>query len=199
MDFHPNVIASADPGFSKQVRYKRGTTSGKENGLSLLIDTESYDHGFKGAFNQIVLQCKCHKRNPKAPLVRESPFSFTTMATSLSWALDPSGNFAISLAMKVICRKFQEKYICSFRLSPGTDVEVNVVPQVTLTTEDAINKFSPNDRGCYACEEAKFRFMPGDPGKDRSEFVFGNFFPQIPRLVSSVGTATASPTASLSR
>ena len=46
------MIASADPGFSKRVRYKRGTTSGKENGLSLLIDTESYDHGFKGTLRQ---------------------------------------------------------------------------------------------------------------------------------------------------
>ena len=58
-------------------------------------------------------------------------------------------------------------------MSPGSDVEVNVVPQVTLTTEDAINKFSPADRGCYACEEAKFRFMPGDPGRYLSELVFG--------------------------
>ena len=59
-----------------------------------------------------------------------------------------------------------------YRLSPGTDVEVNVVPQVTLTTEDAINKFSPTDRGCYACDEAKFRFMPSDPGKCLSQFIF---------------------------
>ena len=67
---------------------------------------------------------------------------------------------------------FCKYYICNFRLSPGTDVEVNVVPQVTLTTEDAINKFSPTDRGCYACHEAKFRFMPSDPGKCLSQFIF---------------------------
>ena len=46
------------------------------------------------------------------------------------------------------------------------------MPQVTLTTEDAINKFSPTDRGCYACDEAKFRFMPSDPGKCLSQFIF---------------------------
>ena len=49
VDFHPDVISSPDPGIAKRVLYKRGTTSGKENGLSLLIDTESYDHGFKGS------------------------------------------------------------------------------------------------------------------------------------------------------
>ena len=87
------------------------------------------------------------------------------------------------------------------RLSPGTDVEVNVVPQVTLTTEDAINKFSPTDRGCYACDEAKFRFMPGDPGEyfGQLDHLTNTFLNQIRRLVNSVGTATASPTASLSR
>ena len=75
------------------------------------------------------------------------------------------------------------------------------MPQVTLTSEEAIEKFKPTDRGCYACDEAKFRFMPGDPGRFLSELVFGDFdfFPQILRLVSSVGIATASPTASLSR
>ena len=73
------------------------------------------------------------------------------------------------------------------------------MPQVTLTSEEAIEKFKPTDRGCYACDEAKFRFMPGDPGaffKKKSVF---QCISQTLRLVNSDGTATASQTASSSR
>ena len=129
-------------------------------------------------FNQKDLQWKHLKRNPKALLVPESPFFFTTTAINLSWVLGPSG---ITCNIFGHERDLSNKDNSNLRLSPGTDVEVNVVPQVTLTTEDAINKFSPADRGCYACEEAKFRFMPGDPGKYLSELVFG----QLDNLILS--------------
>ena len=54
---------------------------------------------------------------------------------------------------------------------------MNVVPQVTLTSEEAIEKFKPTDRGCYACDEAKFRFMPGDPGTFFKKVSLSMYFP----------------------
>ena len=54
----------------------------------MLIDTESYDHGFKGAFKK----CYNHiKTNSKARRALVYPFSFITMAINQSWDLDLSG------------------------------------------------------------------------------------------------------------
>ena len=40
-----------------------------------------------------------------------------------------------------------------FLVSPGADVEVAVTTQITVTTEDALTGFTPEERGCYACHE----------------------------------------------
>jgi hypothetical protein len=41
----------------------------------------------------------------------------------------------------------------SIKLQTGTDVEVSVVPQITVTTDEAVSKFRPEERGCYTCDE----------------------------------------------
>ena len=38
----------------KNALVKRGTTSGRVNGMSLLVDTETYDHGFKGSPGNVI-------------------------------------------------------------------------------------------------------------------------------------------------
>jgi hypothetical protein len=58
VDFHPEVRENEMPGFAKRFNVKRGATSGKEQGLSLLVDTESYDHGYKGSPGALVQASK---------------------------------------------------------------------------------------------------------------------------------------------
>jgi hypothetical protein len=41
----------------------------------------------------------------------------------------------------------------SIKLQTGTDVEVSVVPQITVTSDDAVSKFDPEKRGCFTCDE----------------------------------------------
>jgi hypothetical protein len=55
VDFHPDVRENNMPGFAKHFNVKRGATSGKEQGLSLLVDTESYNHGYKGSPGALLL------------------------------------------------------------------------------------------------------------------------------------------------
>ena len=49
VDFHPDIRESGDKQLKRFALVKRGTTSGRVNGMSLLVDTETYDHGFKGS------------------------------------------------------------------------------------------------------------------------------------------------------
>ena len=44
MDFHPDLRESGNKMLKKNALVKRGTTSGR-----VLVDTETYDHGFKGS------------------------------------------------------------------------------------------------------------------------------------------------------
>ena len=52
MDFHPDIRENPNPRAKMMALFTRGTTSGKQNGMSLLIDTETYNHGFKGSPGQ---------------------------------------------------------------------------------------------------------------------------------------------------
>ena len=57
MDFHPDLRESSNKMLKKNAMVKRGTTSGKVNGMSLLVDTETYDHGFKGSPGNFIKEC----------------------------------------------------------------------------------------------------------------------------------------------
>ena len=46
---------NSDPEDRSEFLTQRGTTSGRKNGLSVLVDTESYNHGFSGAPGSLVL------------------------------------------------------------------------------------------------------------------------------------------------
>ena len=52
VDFHPDIRENPDQRAKMMALFTRGTTSGKQNGMSLLIDTETYNHGFKGSPGQ---------------------------------------------------------------------------------------------------------------------------------------------------
>jgi hypothetical protein len=41
----------------------------------------------------------------------------------------------------------------SIKLQTGTDVEVSVVPQITVTTDEAVDQFDPEKQGCFTCDE----------------------------------------------
>ena len=79
--------------------------------------------------------------------VLASPCSFTTTVTRPSWGQAPSRCSQVSLLQENL-QQNQFSFV-----SPGADVEVAVTTQITVTTEDALTGFTPEERGCYACHE----------------------------------------------
>ena len=45
-------------------------------------------------------------------------------------------------------------------ISPGFVTQLSVTPTLTVTTEDAKNRFTPDDRVCYFDEEFRFKYLP---------------------------------------
>ena len=44
-------------------------------------------------------------------------------------------------------------------ISPGSETQINLKPEITYTTEDAISIFSPKKRGCYSDGEANLTHL----------------------------------------
>ena len=49
-------------------------------------------------------------------------------------------------------------------INTGTETQVYVKPSLTRTTDEAIAKFSPEERGCFADGEANLTYLPYDKG-----------------------------------
>ena len=142
MDFHPDLRESGNKMLKKNALVKRGTTSGR-----VLVDTETYDHGFKGSPGSFIKE------------------GFSTQVhvflkgAGISLLLHHHGDQAImgsgSIKMQPGLTATGKSAAKFFVASPGADVEVTVTPQITVTTEDAITGFTPEKRGCYACDEVE--------------------------------------------
>ena len=47
-------------------------------------------------------------------------------------------------------------------ISPGFVTQLSVTPKLTVTTEDARNRFTPDERVCYFDDEFRFKYLPSE-------------------------------------
>ncbi len=52
----------------------------------------------------------------------------------------------------------------SLYIQPGSEYEINIKPVITYTTEDAIDRFDPEDRNCYKQGENELLALPAERG-----------------------------------
>lgn len=45
-------------------------------------------------------------------------------------------------------------------ISPGFVTQLSVTPTLTVTTQEALNRFTPDERACYADHEFRFKYLP---------------------------------------
>ena len=45
-------------------------------------------------------------------------------------------------------------------ISPGFVTQLSITPLLTVTTQEAMRRFAPDERGCYADEEFRFKYLP---------------------------------------
>ena len=45
-------------------------------------------------------------------------------------------------------------------ISPGFVTQLSVTPTLTVTTEEAKDRFTPDERVCYFDEEFRFKYLP---------------------------------------
>ncbi len=45
-------------------------------------------------------------------------------------------------------------------ISPGFVTQLSVTPSLTVTTKEAKNRFTPDERMCYFDEEFRFKYLP---------------------------------------
>ena len=63
---------------------------------------------------------------------------------------------------KISLHHHQDKPMMQFSsqlIYPGTETHINLKPSVTYTTDDAISKFKPEERGCYADGEVNLTYL----------------------------------------
>eukprot|EP00093_Oithona_nana_P007838 07838.XXX_67826_65125_1 [CDS] Oithona nana genome sequencing. len=51
-----------------------------------------------------------------------------------------------------------------FHISPGTENQIAITPTLLATTENAMNRFSPEQRDCYSESEIELKYLPGAHG-----------------------------------
>ncbi|TRY76559.1 hypothetical protein TCAL_05309 [Tigriopus californicus] len=95
-----------------------GIQLGKENGLSILLDTEVYDYGFSP------------QRGEGFKLAIHHHMDQPIMALS------------------------------DVDISPGFVTQLSVTPTLTLTTNEARERFTPTERKCYFDDEFRFKYLP---------------------------------------
>ena len=49
-------------------------------------------------------------------------------------------------------------------ISPGSETQIDLKPEISYTTEDSIARFPPNKRGCYSDGEANLTHLPYGDG-----------------------------------
>ena len=47
-------------------------------------------------------------------------------------------------------------------ISPGFVTQLSVTPTLTITTDEARNRFTPNQRVCYFDDEFRFKYLPSE-------------------------------------
>ena len=52
----------------------------------------------------------------------------------------------------------------SFNIAPGTENQITVTPTTTYTTDGALNRFNPEERGCYTDDEIALKYLPRTSG-----------------------------------
>ena len=98
------------------------TRNGIQNGLTVMIDVESYDYGF-----------------------------FERGSEGLRVAIEDSRD-------KPVIRQN------GFYVSPGTETLIALVPSVINTTQEAIDRFTPEQRNCYTDEEFRLKYFKYEMG-----------------------------------
>ena len=47
-------------------------------------------------------------------------------------------------------------------ISPGFVTQLSVTPTLTVTTKEARNRFTPDERVCYFDDEFRFKYLPAE-------------------------------------
>ena len=47
-------------------------------------------------------------------------------------------------------------------ISPGFVTQLSVTPTLTVTTDEARNRFTPDERVCYFDDEFRFKYLPAE-------------------------------------
>ena len=72
-----------------------------------------------------------------------------------------------SVGLKISVHLHSDRPMMQFSsrlITPGSESHVNLMPKITYTTDDAISMMNPEERNCYAGEEAQLSYLPISSG-----------------------------------
>ena len=128
---------------------KAGSEVGKANGLTVLLDAETFDYTY-------------HLRAGEGKICVSLEFRIKQINYP-SFNYNELTEIFIFIGFKLSVHHHLDQPIMSIKeidISVGSESQVAVATTLTTTTPDARNRFNPEQRGCYFEGELFLKYLP---------------------------------------